>query len=1632
MRHLIHFLPKLVWIAILSLTNSLSAQVFVDLSATGANDGTSWANAYTDLQEAIDNSDNATIWVAQGIYYPSSCNACSTANREQAFELKNNITLLGGFNGTESASRDRDIEANPTILSGDIGTRGDSTDNSYHVVVANNNQLTAQLDGFTIEHGNADAPGFDRGGGLYINGSFNNSSSPSIRKCTFRNNYASGGGAIGIDATAGGACRPSITGCRFENNTASLATTSFGGAILGVGSQGANISPQISDCQFINNYSGHHGGALAFSLSGDQSRMGAFIARCTFIGNEANERGGAIWSRMTTNAVSSWILGNSLFENNHAGAEGGAIYNRISFDSQGDDQILTSVFRKNSTDKSGGAVYLRGSQGANSEVDVVHCTFDQNQSADKGGAVYKDADEFAPGSLDTRILNCTFWQNEAMNSGGDVYLEQGGGQLGFELHNSILWEGSDPGIGSSNASGRVSHCILQHPLPDDLIDGGNNFSEDPVFADAAAGDFHPLRCSPAIDAGDNDALPLTFNADRDGKPRISNGTIDLGIYESQRIYVNSSATTNGNGQSWATPYNRLDQGVNNATAGDEVWVAAGTYKPSVSGNRALSFNIQSGAEVYGGFAGTENSLSERNISANPTILSGEIGTASSTDNSFRVVTIGDAVKKTSLDGFIIEAANNDLVGNGSGGGLFLDAREGRSCQPTIRHCVFRNNRATGGGAVGMEANQGGKLAPTFEQCQFENNSSTDAGGGLFYDGSSSTEASIQLTSCQFTSNQSNQHGGAIALRSINNDTELHTYLDSCTFEENNTQGQGGALWLQDSDNAKSQVRLRSCQFSENQSDQQGGALYLHDNTGASSNDTLLNCLFTKNASITNGGALFLGGTQQGNNQTILINCVFDRNEAGQQGGGLYSDADENGGGNVQTRVINNSFSRNFSNGQGGGIYIENGNGSSDINIANSILWDNNAASGAAELATDAASGNITHSIIRGGIPSNVSDDGGNLFVDPQFIDPANGNLKTSGCSPAIDKGSDDLLPIDISDIDNDIDKVERIDIDLEGNTRIFQLAVDMGAFEWNGNPTPLEVSSTQTNVSCNSACDGVANLLTNGGVPGYTFLWSTGETTASISDLCAGTYTVTITDANKCLLTESITISENAVLSSSISAGMTLCANEQANISLTANGGDGNYTYNWDNGLGNAANHSVSPSNTTTYSVTITDGRGCSDQQSVTILVNALPEPLASETLNLCSGSNIDLDAGPFEDYAWSTGAGTQTINIDRAGTYAVTVTDVNNCQGTDSVKVRQVANPTPVLEGSKTFCVGGSTTFDPGSSFSAYEWSNGSLNQTLTVFATGTYAVTVTDANGCSGSAQVFAEANGMLESSIEGILSICQGATTDLEATEYDSYLWSTGETTRVINVGSGGTYSVTVTDDSGCTGVSSVDVLDNTSPNLNITGDTSYCAGSTTTLSVFPTFSEYLWSNGSGAQSIDVGSAGNYEVMVTDANGCTAMSQVVITETAIPQASITGTDSICEGDFTFLMGGSFERYQWSTGDSTQMISVREDGLYALTVTDDNGCTGSEEFELTVNANPIPQINGLPNYCPGGSTVLGGGSFSSWAWSTGANSRMINVSTAGSYGLTVTDANGCTGEASLNVFEINTLNPVIEGTTS
>ncbi|MBD2701400.1 hypothetical protein IC229_12175 [Spirosoma sp. BT702] len=585
------------------------------------------------------------------------------------------------------------------------------------------------------------------------------------------------------------------------------------------------------------------------------------------------------------------------------------------------------------------------------------------------------------------------------------------------------------------------------------------------------------------------------------------------------------------------------------------------------------------------------------------------------------------------------------------------------------------------------------------------------------------------------------------------------------------------------------------------------------------------------------------------------------------------------------------------------------------------------------------------------------------------------------------------------------------------------------------NPVPsVSINPSSTTLTC------TIPMVSLSAVSSGTYGWSTGENTETISATSAGTYSVTVTNVNGCTATTSVEIlvdNNSPVASINPSSATLTCANPSA--TLTASGGG---TYQWSTGESTA---SISATAGGTYSVTATGVNGCTASASEEVMedvsipsANITP---GSATLT-CANPTVTLTANGSGTYQWSTGETTAQISVTSIGTYSVTVTGSNGCTATTSALIEQDNSaPSVSINASTTLLTCATPTISLSATGSGtYHWSTGATSSTIDVSTADIYSVTVTGANGCTASTSIK-----LMEDSTPPVASISPSSATltcaipsiTLTAGGAGTYHWSTGENTGQISATAMGTYSVTVTGENGCTASAGAEVVqDNTKPSAFITPSsaTLTCANPSITLTA-DSGGTYQWSTGESTTAISATVIGTYSVTVTGANGCTASASVVISQD-INAASIsispsigtpTGATLTCTNPTVSLSAVGSGTYRWSTGATSQVISVSTANTYSVTVTGTNGCTASSSIQVSQD-NSAPSVNITPSSatltCANtSSTLTAGGSSGTYRWNTGATSSTISVSVANIYSFTLTGTNGCTASASAQVF--NNVNP-------
>jgi hypothetical protein len=519
---------------------------------------------------------------------------------------------------------------------------------------------------------------------------------------------------------------------------------------------------------------------------------------------------------------------------------------------------------------------------------------------------------------------------------------------------------------------------------------------------------------------------------------------------------------------------------------------------------------------------------------------------------------------------------------------------------------------------------------------------------------------------------------------------------------------------------------------------------------------------------------------------------------------------------------------------------------------------------------------------------------------------------------------------------------------------------------------------------------------------------------------------------------EKVVIEQNscAALAVNISGDQNVCLGKTA--TLTASGGG---SIQWSNGA-TTPSITVTPAATTVYSVTATQG-GCSNTSQIRLVVIAPPVVDLGPDRTICSSQSITLGASGGDTYLWSTGETSPSITVRPEVTtgYSVAVSR-NGCVGSDQVQINVGSSIQPVISPDVSICAGESTTLTVSGALS-YSWSTGANTFRVNVKpeATTTYRVTLSDANGCTTTAQTTVTVKPLPSVNIGADLTICPGEKRTLTATGEGSFRWNTGETSRSIQINptANATYSITVTNN-GCTATDEVNVQVFNRLQVNLGPDRSICPGQLTDL-IAPQGSAYLWSNGATTPSITVSPFTNtvYSVTVTK-DGCTASNQVQVLVVPIPFPD-AGPDLLisCNTGQVQLQGSLSSTvgvtYAWQalnggkivSGENTLTPKVNRPGVYRITVTTlSGGCSAIDE--VAVNGTPLVEIASiglLPVRCPGDATgsieitVTGGQAPYQYTWSNGGNASALRSIRSGKYSVTVADKNDCRDTATVELKE-------------
>ena len=708
-------------------------------------------------------------------------------------------------------------------------------------------------------------------------------------------------------------------------------------------------------------------------------------------------------------------------------------------------------------------------------------------------------------------------------------------------------------------------------------------------------------------------------------------------------FVNINATGLNNGSSWTNAYNDLQNGIASSAFGDTIWVAMGTYKPTYSNTRITSFTFKNGTKAFGGFNGTETTFNQRNYNNNITILSGEIGSGSSNDNSFSVVDLYNVTNQTKIDGFEIKGGYGSAPGgvgsnSGLGGGIYSD-----NSSAIIQNC---------------------KIVGNYAQVD---------GGGIYHEGS----GSLTINNCVFNGNTSASTGAAITIK-----TGTNNQISNCYFVNNQAAISGSVLTISPMLSDEAQVTINNSVIAGNTSNT--GAIYLNRKGTLILNNSLIV------GNYSNQEALIRTETSLSTKVNRITNCTVAHNKQ----------ADETS----SSRAIQlnaNSI------------------------IENSIIYGNSSAS------QILAGPTVNNSIVQQG--TNTLSGTNIITSNPQFVSPGvttNAPFDTSGLNYNLNLFS--------QGIDFGINSSVAGTLDLEGNPRIQNTNVDLGAYESNFCTSTIQLTPAAPYMICGG------NPLVLKLEDGVNFAWSTGSSIDSISVTSAGVYSVVFEDINGCRGSAQATVTASPLPTPTISL--------QGGILSTANFSSYQWSFNNAELVGEINQTYVPLNGYGIYSIEVENSSGCVGTANYCFSPVTLT---ASGPTTFCQGELVTLSVNNSTNQVWSTNSLNSTITIANSGTYSVTAFNAGaNCSVNlqQQVVVNSLPSPTIIFSGNQI----------QTQVFSTYQWYlngiiiPGANAQTYTLNENGQYTVEVTNNSGCSSTSAVYNINNLGLENKVINAMNI------------------------------------------------------------------------------------------------------------------------------------------------------------------------------------------------------------------------------------------------------------------------------------
>jgi hypothetical protein len=605
------------------------------------------------------------------------------------------------------------------------------------------------------------------------------------------------------------------------------------------------------------------------------------------------------------------------------------------------------------------------------------------------------------------------------------------------------------------------------------------------------------------------------------------------------------------------------------------------------------------------------------------------------------------------------------------------------------------------------------------------------------------------------------------------------------------------------------------------------------------------------------------------------------------------------------------------------------------------------------------------------------------------------------------------------------------------------------------NVSPRPAASVSASGPTSFCTGGSVSLIAGSGAGWtYTWLWNdnpiSGETSAVFTALRDGTYKVVARNLDGCIDTSAaLQVTVHPLPTARILGPSSICPNSEATYRLDLPAG---LATDWTiigglpltplTGDSIRVQWNSAGSGSVRAAMTFTP-TGCRRDTLLRVTIANVLSPIIvpGKLPIICMGDSLRLDAGTgYAQYLWSTGATTQTIMVGVPGEYTVAVRDMNGCAGTSqplSVRVKALPVPTITAAGDTIICPGDSVRLEAVDGYISYLWSNGTGSRTIVIDEPGDYSVTVVDSGGCTGTSLPIAVIMRPAPNvGVDGMRSVCINAPTSYKALDSTAraYAWSTSDGSILSsadrrdvvvrwNSAGAGSLHLSMINASGCRADTTiiVEVRSSLAPIIIPDRLPRLCEGDSVILDAGD-YASYQWNSGQSTRSIVVTSSGKYFVDVADAGGCMGRSDTIVVSVSLrPVVVISGRTEFCEGDSAVLdAGGGHAVYVWSTGATTNRITVTQSGVYTVTVTDGNGCTGASQMSLTVHPRPTVIITQQ-----GGDLLSTPAATYQWYRNgnriSGATTQIFTPADSGNYSVSVTNQFGCLATSPSFAYRLN-----------